>query len=219
MSSVRSSRDRGEGSAVAFDADLAFLRRFAGPVVLLSRAMMAYIFVVEGVGKITGYAGVAAYMQEHGVAPAAPAAGHPDRAGRRASGSRRLQDALGGDRARRLLPLDGDRLPSRRGRDDRVAEERRHGGRIPRSWPCSAPAPGRSTGGLDAPNEEAAREGRVETAAPRPRRAARLGRACRAGAVSIGRPRPDCLARPHGRRAGQFARRPRQLCLARLHRA
>ena len=68
MSSVPSSPDRGAGRAAAFDADLAFLRRFAGPVVLLSRAMMAYIFIVEGVGKITSYASVAAYMQEHGVA-------------------------------------------------------------------------------------------------------------------------------------------------------
>ncbi len=70
MSSVRSSPARGEDRAVAFDSDLAFLRRFAGPMVLLSRAMMAAIFVAEGVGKITSYAGVAAYMREHGVAPA-----------------------------------------------------------------------------------------------------------------------------------------------------
>ena len=70
MSSIQSSPGRGEDSAVALDADLAFLRRFAGPIVLLARAMMAYIFVVEGFGKITGYAGVAAYMGEHGVAPA-----------------------------------------------------------------------------------------------------------------------------------------------------
>ncbi len=70
MSSVQSSPGRGEERAVAFDADLAFLQRFAGPIVLLSRAMMAIIFVVEGVGKITNYADVAAYMREHGVAPA-----------------------------------------------------------------------------------------------------------------------------------------------------
>ena len=70
MSSVQSSPGRGEDRAVGFDADLAFLRRFAGPVVLLARAMMAYVFVVEGFGKITSYAGVAAYMREHGVAPA-----------------------------------------------------------------------------------------------------------------------------------------------------
>ena len=29
--------------------------------------MLAYIFIVEGVGKIAGYAGVADYMQAHGV--------------------------------------------------------------------------------------------------------------------------------------------------------
>ena len=70
MSSAQSSQARGEERAVAFDADLAFLRRFAGPIVLLSRAMMTYIFIVEAVGKITSYAGVADYMREHGVAPA-----------------------------------------------------------------------------------------------------------------------------------------------------
>jgi len=70
MSSVQSSPGRREDRAVSFDADLVFMRRFAGPGVLLARAMMACIFVVEGFGKITGYAGVAAYMQQHGVAPA-----------------------------------------------------------------------------------------------------------------------------------------------------
>jgi putative oxidoreductase len=29
--------------------------------------MLAYIFIVEGAGKIAGYAGVAEYMQAHGV--------------------------------------------------------------------------------------------------------------------------------------------------------
>jgi putative oxidoreductase len=70
MSSLPSSPSRGENRAVGFDADLAFLRRLAGPVVLLARAMLAYVFVVEGIGKITSYAGVAGYMREHGVAPA-----------------------------------------------------------------------------------------------------------------------------------------------------
>ena len=50
-----------------FDADLNFLSRWAGPLGLLARAMLAYIFIVEGVGKIAGYAGVADYMQAHGV--------------------------------------------------------------------------------------------------------------------------------------------------------
>ena len=50
-----------------FDLDLNFLVRWAGPLGLLARAMLAYIFIVEGAGKIAGYAGVADYMQAHGV--------------------------------------------------------------------------------------------------------------------------------------------------------
>jgi putative oxidoreductase len=53
--------------ARAFDADLNFLVRWAGPLGLLARAMLAYIFIVEGAGKIAGYSGVADYMQAHGV--------------------------------------------------------------------------------------------------------------------------------------------------------
>jgi putative oxidoreductase len=70
MSRVQSSSGRGDHGSPVVDADLLFLRRFAGPVVLLARAMLAYIFVVEGFGKIAGYAAVAAYMRDHGVAPA-----------------------------------------------------------------------------------------------------------------------------------------------------
>ena len=51
----------------ALDGDLDFLSRWAGPLGLLARAMLAYIFIVEGMGKIAGYAGVADYMQAHGV--------------------------------------------------------------------------------------------------------------------------------------------------------
>ena len=51
------------------------------------------------------------------------------------------------------------------------------------------------------------------------RRAPRLSRARRPLAVRIGGPRAGCLAGPHGRRADEFARRPRQFRLARLHRA
>jgi putative oxidoreductase len=50
-----------------FDADLNFLSRWAGPLGLLARAMLAYIFVVEGAEKITNYAGVVDYMQANGV--------------------------------------------------------------------------------------------------------------------------------------------------------
>jgi putative oxidoreductase len=54
-------------SGQTFDGDLNFLARWAGPLGLLARAMLAYIFIVEGIGKIGGYAGVAEYMQSHGV--------------------------------------------------------------------------------------------------------------------------------------------------------
>jgi len=50
-----------------FDADLNFLVRWAGPLGLVARAMLAYVFIVEGVGKIAGYSGVASYMQAHDV--------------------------------------------------------------------------------------------------------------------------------------------------------
>ena len=53
--------------ARTFDADLLFLSRWTGPLGLLARAMLAYIFVIEGAEKITGYAGVADYMQSNGV--------------------------------------------------------------------------------------------------------------------------------------------------------
>jgi putative oxidoreductase len=36
-------------------------------VIFIARAMMAYIFIVEGYGKIVNYSGVAGYMVEHGV--------------------------------------------------------------------------------------------------------------------------------------------------------
>ena len=41
--------------------------RLTGPVLLIARAMLAYPFIVEGVGKIGDYQGVVAYMQENGV--------------------------------------------------------------------------------------------------------------------------------------------------------
>ena len=51
----------------SFDADLNFLSRWAGPLGLLARAMLAYIFVLEGAEKITSYSGVVQYMQAQGV--------------------------------------------------------------------------------------------------------------------------------------------------------
>ena len=53
--------------ARTFDADLAFLSRFSGPLMVVARGMLAYIFIVEGAEKITGYAGVVEYMQANGV--------------------------------------------------------------------------------------------------------------------------------------------------------
>ena len=52
------------------DGELAFLQRFAGPLLLLARVMLAYLFIVEGYGKIANYSGVGEYMAQHGVASA-----------------------------------------------------------------------------------------------------------------------------------------------------
>jgi hypothetical protein len=57
-----------------FHADLNFLSRWAGPLGLLARAMLAYIFILKGAGKIANYAGVAGHMQAHGVPCAKPSA-------------------------------------------------------------------------------------------------------------------------------------------------
>ena len=53
----------------AFDWELAFLWRWGGPLVLIARAMLAYIFIVDGVGATANYAGTAGYMQSNGVDP------------------------------------------------------------------------------------------------------------------------------------------------------
>ena len=69
MSRAPSTREDSASPADArtFDADLDFLSRFSGPLMLVARAMLAYIFIVEGAEKITGYAGVVDYMQANGV--------------------------------------------------------------------------------------------------------------------------------------------------------
>jgi putative oxidoreductase len=70
MSDPRAATDNARpGAAGAFDWDLAFLRRWAGPLMLPARAMLAYLFIVEGVQKITDYAGTVDYMQTNGVDP------------------------------------------------------------------------------------------------------------------------------------------------------
>src|ERR1700735_4552949 len=69
MSQARYTREqeRPPAGGGTFDANLNFLSRWAGPLGLLARAMLSYIFIVEGIGKIAGYAGVTDYMQAHGV--------------------------------------------------------------------------------------------------------------------------------------------------------
>ena len=70
MSRAQSTREdacASRGRARAFDADLRFLSRWAGPLGLIGRAMLAYIFIVEGAEKIANYAGVVGYMQANGV--------------------------------------------------------------------------------------------------------------------------------------------------------
>jgi len=69
MSHARSTREDAAAPAAGrtFDADLNFLVGWAGPLGLIARAMLAYIFILEGAEKIPSYAGVAGYMQAHGV--------------------------------------------------------------------------------------------------------------------------------------------------------
>jgi putative oxidoreductase len=56
-------------AGAAIDGDLAFLRRFAGPLLLLARAMLSYIFLTDGWGQATHYAEIGDYMSQNGVAP------------------------------------------------------------------------------------------------------------------------------------------------------
>jgi|SRR5580704_3509218 putative oxidoreductase len=70
MSDPRASTDNVRpGAAGAFDWDLAFLKCWAGPLMLPARAMLAYLFIVEGVQKITDYAGTVDYLQTNGIDP------------------------------------------------------------------------------------------------------------------------------------------------------
>ncbi len=70
MSNPRATRDNARpAESPAFDWDLAFLSRSAGPLMLLARAMLAYVFVVDGAGAIADYAGTMGYMRTNGVDP------------------------------------------------------------------------------------------------------------------------------------------------------
>jgi len=70
MSSPRASTDNARPAVGrAFDWELAFLTRASGPLMLLARAMLAYIFIVDSWGAIADYAGTVSYMQANGVDP------------------------------------------------------------------------------------------------------------------------------------------------------
>src|SRR5579863_5234823 len=51
------------------DGELAVMEHFAGPLLVMARALLAYVFIVEGYGKIVAYHDVAAYMTQYGVTP------------------------------------------------------------------------------------------------------------------------------------------------------
>jgi putative oxidoreductase len=69
MSHAQSTREAAAPPADSrgLNADLAFLSRLSGPLMLAAREMLAYIFIVEGAEKVTSYAGVVDYMQANGV--------------------------------------------------------------------------------------------------------------------------------------------------------
>ena len=69
MSNAGAGKEAGPVNGRVFDADLAFLLRWSAPLGLMARAMLAYIFIVEGVGKIGHYADVAGYMTANGIDP------------------------------------------------------------------------------------------------------------------------------------------------------
>jgi putative oxidoreductase len=69
MSQARTTREDATPPAGGwtFDADLNFLSRWAAPLGLLARAMLAYMFIVSGITYIGQYASVVDYMQANGV--------------------------------------------------------------------------------------------------------------------------------------------------------
>ena len=52
-------------NALALEAGA--LRGIVDPAILLARALMSYVFIVEGYGKLLHYSDVGEYMQSHGV--------------------------------------------------------------------------------------------------------------------------------------------------------
>ena len=68
MSNIRAPADSARPAAGrAFDWEFTFLTRFSGPLMLLARAMLAYVFIVDGAGAIADYSGTVRYMQANGV--------------------------------------------------------------------------------------------------------------------------------------------------------
>jgi putative oxidoreductase len=68
MSNARAGRDTTHPvNGRAFDADPSFLTRWAAPLGLVARAMLSYIFIVDGFGAIAHYGDVAGYMTANGV--------------------------------------------------------------------------------------------------------------------------------------------------------
>jgi DoxX len=131
------------GSGGTFDSDLNFFP--AGLACLgSSRAMLVYIFIVEGFGKIAGYAGVADYMRAHGVdGRLLPLVILTELGGGLL--------VLGGDRAFWLLPADRAVLPLRRRSGDPTSENVAMAGAFS-LWSWLVLASGRWTPGALAPS-------------------------------------------------------------------
>ena len=134
MSGDQSTREHAAPAAGGrtFDADLDFLSRWAAPLGLLARAMLAYIFIVEGAEKITSYAGVVRLYAGQRRRRAAAAAGHP-----RPSSAAACWCSFGLKTRWAAIALSGYCLltalilPPRRGPDDRIPQEHRDGRRLP----------------------------------------------------------------------------------------
>ena len=168
MSGDQSTREHAAPAAGGrtFDADLNFLSRASGPLMLLARAMLAYIFVVAGIAYIGQYAGVVDYMQANGV------------------DGRLLPLVILTELGGGLLVLVGLKtrwaaialfgfclltafiLPSRRGSDDPLPQECRDGRRLPCArhlWPRRA---GRWTPGAGEPSRDAGKRPSVRPRLP-----------------------------------------------------
>ncbi len=115
MADIRVGQDNARPAAGrAFDWDLAFLTGWAGPLMVVARVMFATIFIFDGAEPIVVRRGRRLYAGERRRS-ADPAPCHSDRDRRRPFGALRPQDALGDDRALRILSSDRARHSSARG--------------------------------------------------------------------------------------------------------